>query len=155
MPDFSWFDTSGVIDPGAEAAGIGESTPAWLTSVGNLSSFDNDLFSNLGFQGNLFSREGSGLDSYEVVSPEFSNWMTQQGYKISPTWESSTLSDQNGTQLGTAYPNWDDPLFGMLVNSGVAAVTGGALGGGGFAGGLGVSNPALAGALNQGLTVVS
>ena len=85
------------------------------------------------------------------LTPEFNSWMNNGGYKITPTWEQTTLSDKEGNPLNTVQANWEDSLFGTLVNMGVGAVTGGALGGGGFAGSLGVSNPAFAGALNQGL----
>jgi len=151
MPDYSWYDTSQVITPGAESAGIGSSVPEWLTSTGNLGLFDSDTFSNLGYGGDLFSREGSGLDSSQIVSPEFSNWMQQQGYSITPSSQGySTLADKEGKELSRAYGRFNDPLFGSLVDIGVGAVTGGALGGGGLAGGFGMSPGALANMVNAG-----
>ena len=120
--------------------------------MGNVGLFDSDTFSNLGFSGNVFNTGEMG----NSLSPEFSSWMNQNNYNITPSSEGfTTLTDGSGRTLDKAYGQFDDPWFGALPAAGVAAVTGGALGGGGFAGSLGVSNPAFAGALNQGLAGVS
>lgn len=127
-------------------------------SPGNLASyFSQNAWAPYGFEGDIWGSYGQpGMgDSSQVINdltPEAKEWMQENGYTL----QGSALPGDgnylaslmgNGRQITSSSYNDSDPMFGMLVDAGVAAVTGGALGGGGVFGSLGFS-PQVTGALN-------
>lgn len=90
-----------------------------------------------------------------VIDPKFQDWLNQNNYSLNTTagygFGGAGVYDKNNNLL--AQKAWNpDNEFGALVNAGVAAVTGGALGGGGLAGSLGMNPGWAAGALNGAAT---
>lgn len=133
----------------------------WNTP-GNLASyFDQDAWNSLGYSGDIWNTniDVNGGNDYNSLTPEALAWMDKNGYSLKGSalpGNGSTLAslvNGQGNTVKSAYYNDADPIFGALVDAGVAAVTGGALGGGGLAGGLGFSGGGwIPGAINGAVT---
>ena len=136
--------------------GDAEMNAGWSNwqDTGNLGSyFDQNAWAPLGFGGDIWGTniDVNGGNDYHYLTPEAQDWMNKNGFKLSSDligggYLSSLMKGDK--PVTSAYFNDNDPLFGGLVDMGVAAVTGGAAGGGGLAGGLGMSPGWTAGAVN-------
>ena len=137
----------------------GTSQP-WLDQ-GNLASyFGQSDWAPYGFNGNIWQTYGLGANAesqtqYNDLTPDAKTWLDKNNYSIKGNalpgdgnYSSTLWNNITNKPTTSAYYSDSDPLFGALINLGVAGVTGGALGGGGLAGSLGMSPGWASGALN-------
>jgi hypothetical protein len=137
-----------------------EGPPSWL-NTGNLASyFQQGAWAPYGFSGNIWEDintsgyGGQDAQGYRDLTQDAKNWMQQNNYSLragqpgGETRSSSLWNNNSNKAVTSAYYNDSDPLFGALIDLGVAGVTGGVLGGGGLAGGLGMGGGVLGGAIN-------
>lgn len=141
----------------------GEGPPAWL-STGNLASyFDRQAWAPYGFKGDISGLYGQGGDAgnlYTDLTPDAKAWLEKNNYSMrgnalpgDSNYSASLWNNSTNKPVTSAYYSDADPLFGALINLGVGAVTGGALGGGGLAGSLGFSGGGwIPGAINGAAT---
>lgn len=125
---------------------------------GNLASyFGQSDWTPYGYSGNIWGTyangQGESASQYNDLTPEAKAWMEQNGYSLRGDAlpgdgnYGASLVNRNGIPVSNAYFSDTDPAFGMLIDAGVGAVTGGALGGGGLFGSFGLS-PTITGGLN-------
>lgn len=135
-------------------AEMGAGWSNWQDS-GNLASyFEQNAWAPLGFGGDIWGTniDVNGGNDFHYLMPEAQDWLNKNGYQLSMDglggeWRSVNLG-KNGKNYASTYFNEGNPLFSTAIDAGVAAVTGGAMGGGGLAGSLGMSPGWAAGAVN-------
>ena len=161
----NWMDGGG----GYTVHGDGEAgiEDSWIPS--DTANINQNLADYLGFKGSLgqyidMSPGGQGNtyspDIQWKSNPDWDKLLSSSGASLKSQALGSGFLQQyfnkDNQPIGNSYYSpWrgDDSLFGLLVDGGVAAVTGGALGGGGLAGGLGFTGGGwIPGAINGAFT---
>jgi hypothetical protein len=126
----------------------------------NLGSMWSDQLPDSGGQ-SFYTNVGGNGDNYQLGgNKDYLPELAKQGISFQGQYGNNGLYSQmlkNGTNQGTRFQSFDDPLFGALIDTGVGGVLGGAsfLGGGGLAGNMGFNGTLgqmINGAATGGLT---